>query len=123
MYVAYCAGCHGPNGQGMTPLAPPLAGSEWVEGDEGRLIRIVLHGVEGAISVAGKSYAPPHVLPNMPGVASLQDSHIASILTFVRRAWGHAAEPVTPTRVQSLRRELLERKIPWTESELLNLSN
>src|ERR1051325_11521160 len=35
-----CVACHGPAGQGTPGVAPPLAGSEWVNGPPNRLIRI-----------------------------------------------------------------------------------
>src|SRR6478752_358300 len=53
-----CAACHGQNGEG-TPLAPPLAGSDWVKGPVSNLIRIQLRGLQGPITVSGKEYNLP----------------------------------------------------------------
>ncbi|MFT4856941.1 MAG: glucose/arabinose dehydrogenase/cytochrome c553, partial [Planctomycetota bacterium] len=44
-YLVSCAGCHGSNGKGVQRMAPPLAGSDWVLGDEKRLALIILHGL------------------------------------------------------------------------------
>jgi len=51
-----CAVCHGARGEGLAGVFPPLAGSEWVNGSEERLIRIMLHGLQGPITVSGKAY-------------------------------------------------------------------
>jgi hypothetical protein len=41
---------------GQPGLAPPLADSEWVLGPDQRLARILLHGAEGPITVAGTDF-------------------------------------------------------------------
>ena len=53
-----CGACHGMNGEGG-PLAPPLAGSDWVKGPVSNLIRIQLRGLQGPITVSGKEYNLP----------------------------------------------------------------
>ncbi|WKX75097.1 c-type cytochrome [Zobellia laminariae] len=55
MFYEICASCHGVNGQGIEGLAPPLMGSEHVANTE-RLGLIILHGLEGPITVKGKRY-------------------------------------------------------------------
>ena len=49
-----CMACHGPDGEGLPTLAPPLAGSEWVAGPVENLIRIQLRGLTGPITVKGR---------------------------------------------------------------------
>ena len=51
-----CLGCHGPTGQGMPNVGPPLAKSEWVAGPVENLIGIQLRGLQGAITVNGQDY-------------------------------------------------------------------
>ncbi|NNE35105.1 MAG: dehydrogenase, partial [Rhodothermales bacterium] len=44
----YCGTCHQPDGKGLPAAGfPPLAGTEWVLGDEERLIKLVLKGLLG----------------------------------------------------------------------------
>ena len=119
VHLTVCAGCHGAEGEGMAFLAPPLAGSEWVQGPEDRLVRILLHGVEGPIDVAGTRYAPPDVQPEMPPMNGLDNERLAAVATYLRRAWGHAAEPVEPGTVGRLRFYTQGRLTPWTSEELL----
>jgi len=118
IYLSTCVACHGSDGRGLKMLAPPLAGSDWVQGGEQRLVRILLHGLSGPVSVNGRRYAPPEVQPSMPPLAMLNNSDTAAVLTYVRREWGNTADPVAVKTVSRLRIETQGRTIPWTETEL-----
>jgi mono/diheme cytochrome c family protein len=110
-----CAQCHKPTGLGQEGLAPPLLDSEWVLGPHERIVRIVLNGVQGPVNVNGRTY---HL--EMPSLSALGDDDIASVLTYVRRAWDHDASPVDPASVKKIR-QANTRKMPWTERELLKV--
>jgi mono/diheme cytochrome c family protein len=118
LYQQLCAGCHGLDGRGVKPMAPPLLQSDWVLGSEGRMIRIALQGMTGPVTVTGTAYQPPNILPEMPGLAVLDDAQIASVLSYIRRAWYHGATPVSPEQVAAVRDETQEKRVPWTESQL-----
>ena len=117
-YLATCSGCHGNNGKGATRLGPPLAGSEWVLGDEVRLSLILLHGMEGPIEVAGKKYDAPEILPVMPAHSTMDDRSIAAILTYIRNEWGNQAPAITGRTVGSTRVLNQGRVYPWSAAEL-----
>src|SRR5688500_8567911 len=114
VYGVTCAACHQPHGQGQDGLAPPLVDSEWVLGPPSRLIGIVLHGLNGPVTVGGKTYNM-----DMPALPTMNDDDVAAVLTFVRRNWEHDASPVAPAAVANMR--AAPRPTPWTERELLNL--
>jgi mono/diheme cytochrome c family protein len=116
MYEATCLACHQQHGLGQPGLAPPLVDSEWVSGSEQRLIRIVLHGLRGPIKVKGESYEM-----DMPALGVLDDEQIAAALTYIRREWGHAFEPVTPDAVKKVRAQTETREDAWTAAELMRL--
>jgi mono/diheme cytochrome c family protein len=118
VFQKICAGCHGANGEGVRPLGAPLVDSDWVLGSEDRLVRVLLHGLTGAVEVDGVTYQPPIVLPEMPSVAALDDAQIAAVLSYIRREWGHAEEPVSADRVAKIRLETKDRAGPWTAKEL-----
>ncbi len=116
IYKQTCIACHQPTGVGLAGAFPPLAGSEWInEPDPGRIIRIVLHGIEGPIRVKGTLY------PGAPMPAHrdlLDDRKVACVLTYVRQAWGNGAPGITPATVSEIRGKTSGRSKPWTELEL-----
>jgi glucose/arabinose dehydrogenase/mono/diheme cytochrome c family protein len=116
MYEATCLACHQQHGMGQAGLAPPLVGTEWVSGSENRLIRIVLNGLRGPIKVKGETFEL-----DMPSLGVLDDEQIASVLTYVRREWGHDYEPVTPAAVKRVRDETATREDAWTMADLLKV--
>jgi mono/diheme cytochrome c family protein/glucose/arabinose dehydrogenase len=116
LYEAVCAACHQPTGLGQEGLAPPLVESGWPEGSESRLIRILLHGLRGPLTIKNRVYEL-----DMPPLGVLDDQQIAAVLTYIRRAWGHAAAPVEPNTVAQIRAETESREEAWTESELLKI--
>ncbi|MEZ0541578.1 DUF7133 domain-containing protein [Fibrella arboris] len=119
-YLTTCAGCHGTDGAGLNRFAPPLAGSDWVTGDEKRLALIVLHGIEGPITVAGKTYDAPAILPVMPAHSTMDDAAITAILTYIRNEWGNDAGPVGRRTVGMTRVTSQGRVMPWKAAELTN---
>ena len=116
LFGATCAACHQAGGEGLDGKAPPLRGSPWVAGPEGRLIRIVLNGVRGPIHIGDQV-----INMEMPNLAVLDDRQVASILTYARREWGHAADPVDPETVAKVREQVKGRPDAWTEEELLKV--
>jgi mono/diheme cytochrome c family protein len=113
-YSLVCAQCHQPDGKGQDGKAPPLRNSRFVLGPDKRLIRIVLHGMRGPVTVGDKVWNL-----DMPSWAALSDEQIAGVLTYVRREWGHEAGAVSPADVHSIRDWNQARKDGWTEAELL----
>ena len=118
VYQKACAACHGLGGEGLPSLAPPLLDSEWLTGPADRVIRIVLHGLEGPISVGGRTYAPPAILPSMPAVDSLNDTEIAALMSYVTRELGQTARTNTADEVAIIRNRFANRAVPWTAAEL-----
>lgn len=102
----------------MKPLAPPLVRSEWVIGEPDRLARILLHGLEGPLQVNGKYYAPPDILPAMPPVGMMSNNDLAATMTYIRRAWNHVADPVTPGDIQRNRDLTAAQNGAYTVMEL-----
>jgi mono/diheme cytochrome c family protein len=113
IYNRTCIACHQANGQGIDPVFPPLAGSEWVAKNPSVIVRNILHGAAGPITVKGKVYNGM-----MPAVAGVSDAEIADVSTFVRNSWGNAASVVTEDEVKAIKAKYADRKTPWTAEEL-----
>ena len=112
-----CITCHQATGQGVPGVYPPLAGSDWAQGDEERVVRIVLHGLNGPITVSGKEFN--NAMASLGG--ALKDDQIANAITYVRQEWGNNAPPVSAETVSRIRAETASRTAPWSPAELLKL--
>ncbi|MCK6387348.1 MAG: cytochrome c oxidase subunit II [Zoogloea sp.] len=98
-YEKNCAACHQPEGQGIPPAFPALAGSKIVTGPllspEGRLIPDshvdrVLNGKAGTAMQAFK--------------ATLSDADLAAVITYERNAFGNnKGDMIQPAQVKALR--------------------
>jgi|GEM_PF-6879127 len=118
-YNTYCIACHGNEGQGLKAANfPPLANSEWVQGDANRAIRVVLHGLMGEVTVAGDTYNS--VMPAQGSI--LNDEQIAQTLNFVRSNWGNSGQQdITADTVAKVRAQYPGRTAPWQSAELLQM--
>jgi mono/diheme cytochrome c family protein len=114
VYQRTCGTCHQANGRGMPNAFPPIAGSPFATGDKGRLIRIVLHGLSGPLTVEGTRYNG--VMP--PWKTQLNDREIAAVLTYVRSNFGNNAGPVTEEEVRAERAATASRSTMLTAAEL-----
>jgi mono/diheme cytochrome c family protein len=99
VYKDNCAACHTDAGTGAAGLFPRLAGSPTVKSDDPTtLIRTALFGSKAAATPG----APTG--PAMPSFAwRLNDAQAASVLTYIRNAWGNAASAVSPDQIQTVR--------------------
>lgn len=108
-----CMQCHQDTGKGIPGTYPPLVGSPVVLGDPATPVRILLHGLEGNISVEGAIYNG-----QMPSWDRFSDEQIAAVLTYVRSAWTNQAPAVDPALVKEIRQQTAGRAQPWTWPEL-----
>ena len=120
-----CITCHQANGLGVPGAFPPLVGSEWANGSEERVIRVVLHGLGGEVKVGAAVFngAMPS-FGKVPGSGyNWRDDQIAAVLTYIRQEWGNKASPVTTEQVTAIRTQEVARAKPWTAAELLAIGN
>ena len=94
---AICAACHQPTGRGLPNLFPPLAGSDFLNADKNRAIKLILHGRQGEVVVNGMKYN--NNMPSFP----LSDQDVANVLTFVYNSFGNSGLEVTPEEVKGQR--------------------
>jgi mono/diheme cytochrome c family protein len=117
-----CVTCHQANGMGLPGAFPPLAKSEWVTGSEERLVRILLHGLQGPIKVAGVDYNG--LMPafgKVPGSGfNWTDDKIAAVATYIRQEWGNQAPAVSTEKVAAIRTKEGDHK-PWLAVDLEKL--
>lgn len=117
VFTANCIGCHQANGKGLPGVFPPLAGSEWVQGDERVVANILLHGINGPITVEGKQFQG-----SMPSFQQLGDAELAAVASYVRSEWANQGKPLTAERFAT-ERKASTRSTPFQgEAELKALA-
>jgi len=120
-YMGLCASCHHPAGYGDAGKGPALLDSDWLDFSDERLVRLVLFGLRGPITVNGETFNREGAL-EMPGMyQALDDQKIAGVLTFVRREWSEKAPPIEPETVTRIRAATGGRTDQWTEKELFKV--
>lgn len=100
LYLTHCATCHRQDGKGAKGLIPPLDDTDWVTGDKGKLIRLVLNGLSEPIKIKEVIYEQ-----EMPGFSNLKNEEIADILTYIRNSFGNKANPIIPGEVYEERKQ------------------
>ncbi|MCI0748607.1 MAG: cytochrome c [Verrucomicrobia subdivision 3 bacterium] len=117
-YGQYCAICHQANGMGIPGQFPPLAGSDWVlEEGPNRVIRLMLNGIQGPITVNGQPFN--NAMP--PWRDIMDDAKVAAVATYIRSTWGNKVPPVKPEEVKAIRDATADRTSAWSAQELLAL--
>jgi len=101
VYLANCAACHQPTGVGLAGAFPPLADSDFLQGNRQEVLAAALFGLEGPITVNGVEYNGV-----MPSLGHLTDEDLAAAVTYVFGSWGNDLAAVSTEEVAALRAEL-----------------
>lgn len=114
----HCSTCHQPDGKGLPDAGfPPIAGTQWSQGNPDRLIKLTLHGLLGPIVVNGKEY--PGQVPMTPFGGLLNDDDVASVLTYIRNHFGNKASAIRPSDVKRVRAETKDMTGLYNPADLL----
>ena len=97
IYNQACFACHQADGKGLPGVFPPLAGSDFLKADPDRAVAIVIHGLQGEITVNGNKFNS--IMTPQP----FNDQQIANVLTFVNNSWGNAGPVFTAAQVKKVR--------------------
>jgi len=88
LYDQHCASCHKPDGSGMPPTFPALAGNQ---------------------NLADAEYVVKTIVEGKPGTAmppfgqQLNDAQVAAVASYIRTAWGNSFGPVSEDLVAKVR--------------------
>lgn len=86
LFLANCAECHQPDGQGIDGIYPALDGSEVVLGS----------GVDVALLLRiGRGEMPSFL-------GALEAAEMAAIINYVRNAWSNRGDRISPERVSQI---------------------
>jgi hypothetical protein len=88
---------------------------------EGGVHRVDGRAVSAGVSLSSAPDGTIYVVDIYRGVIQHKGFITASVLTYVRRKWGHTASPVDPSTVAATRKATADRMRPWTNDELTKL--
>jgi mono/diheme cytochrome c family protein len=117
IFDSYCSTCHGPKGLGSPAgdgrlIAPPFSGSPRILGHPEYAVKVMLHGLKGAIDA--KEYEGVMIAMN-----GNDDEYIASVLSYIRNDFGNSAAFISPEYVGQIREETAARKANYGFDELV----
>ena len=98
IYAQHCMTCHQVDGAGAQNMIPTLIKTDYILGNKARIIKILLNGMKGEITVNGDIYSN-----EMPSHENLKDNEIAAVLTYVRNSFGNKASAITISEVKKVR--------------------
>lgn len=118
IYDNYCSTCHGPKGLGSPAgegrlIAPPFSGSQRILNHPEYAVKVMLHGLSGAID--SKEYEGVMIAMN-----SNDDQYIASVLSYIRNDFGNSGTFVSPEYVAQIRKETETRNGNYSFEELMD---
>lgn len=99
LYQQKCLMCHQVSGQGVPPLYPPLAASDWMAGDRTRTIRVLCEGLAGPITVNGQSYN--NIMPTQV----MDDQQVADVLSYIGQSWGNKLPAFSAAEIKEARKK------------------
>jgi mono/diheme cytochrome c family protein len=115
VYNQNCVACHQSSGLGLPAVYPPLVASDWVKDKPERLVKVILAGLAGEVTVNGASYNNA-----MTPFGRLKDQQIAAVLTFIRTSPDYQNESyaISEELVAEVRAAYGSRTDPWSQAEL-----
>jgi len=121
IFQSTCSACHGADGEGKQNIAPPLKGSEYVNGSPSRLAMIILNGISGPISLNGQTYTFNGSMPNFAN--NYTDQQISDVIGYIHNSF--IANPPKSLRISTEQIKELRGKHsgPLSGKELQALGN
>ncbi|TBH76274.1 c-type cytochrome [Aquirufa nivalisilvae] len=120
VFSELCSQCHGNDGMGKPAangklLAPALAGSYRIQSHPEYAVRVILHGLDGAID--GKTYAGGLMAP----MKEQSDQWISDVVSYIRNGLSNDASFVSPQQVAAIRAKSQKQTGMYKYDALLKL--
>lgn len=118
LYSQICSACHNSGGEGIEGLAPPLLNSDYLKGNVEKLTLVLLHGLQGPVTVNGTQY---HFNSTMPGVINneqISDKDLSSIISYITNAFTNKQQYIDANKINALRSKKSKTGVEYSEAEL-----
>ncbi len=118
IYETLCIICHGKDGKGVKEgkvlLGPPLRGNRWFKDHRlDAIVRILLKGETGPIG--DTEYGEGIMLPLE---AAYNNKQLSDLINYIGLTWNGWRDIVKPEQIKTIREEVKDRKLPYTNEEL-----
>ncbi len=94
------------DGKGIEGVFPSLVKTGNLT-DKNKLVKIILLGLRGPISVKGTKYDA-----EMAGI-SMSDQEVADVINYIRNSWGNKAPLIKPTEVALAKKSVVKGYQPY----------
>ena len=118
LYGQICAACHGPTGEGIEELAPPLINSEYLKTSMERLGLILLHGLKGPVNVNGTLYNFNSTMPGLVHNEQISDEDLSHVINYITNAFTDHSKRLSVDKINELRTIKSKSGMEYTEAEL-----
>ena len=118
LYGQICAACHGPTGEGIEKLAPPLLNSEYLKSNMERLGLVLLHGLKGPVHVNGTLYNFNGTMPGLAYNEQISDENLSHIINYITNAFTDKSKWLPTDKINELRNLKSKSGMEFTEAEL-----
>ncbi|HLA53416.1 MAG TPA: c-type cytochrome, partial [Flavitalea sp.] len=119
IFRSTCATCHGADGEGIANIAPPLRGSEYLEGSSDKLAMILLNGLTGPLHLNGKLYKFNGSMPNFGN--NFNDQQIADVIGYLHNSF--VAKPPKRIRAERIKTMRTKHSGTLTENDLMKMAD
>ncbi|MFT6124235.1 MAG: mono/diheme cytochrome c family protein [Shewanella sp.] len=105
LYMGYCAGCHGQNGEGRPNVAPAMAGNATLDkASPHNIVAVMLKGIKS------QHYNTTTSFYAMPGYADeLSDEQLKDLSNYLRVTWSNQPGDVDLNTINDLKEVIFER--------------
>jgi mono/diheme cytochrome c family protein len=120
VFAELCSQCHGNDGMGKSMgnnklLAPALAGSFRIQSHPEYAVRVLLHGLDGAVD--GKNYAGGMMQP----MKEQSDQWISDVVSYIRNGLSNDASFVSPQQVAAIRAKTAKQAAMYKYEALMKV--
>lgn len=106
VYATYCLSCHMEDGNGLEAVFPSLVKTGNLT-NKNQLIKIILQGMRGKITVKGVAYDS-----EMAPIA-ISDKEAADVINYIRNSWGNKAPYIKVSEVATGKKAVVKGYQPY----------
>ena len=121
LYQQICAACHSSGGEGIEGLAPPLLDSEYLKTSMEKLGLVLLHGLEGSVTINNTVYNFNGTMPGLIDNTNISDTDLHDIINYITSAFTKKPSSLSIEKIKELRNQKSKSGSEFTEAELNTL--